>query len=71
MSSVEGLVRGRYKTHPTPVDPRSHVMLSVEHCSVFPVPVSKREDLSRKKSTVRVVGIGSPVPGGFQSKRKA
>ena len=69
MSSVEGLVRGRYKTHPTPVDPRSHVMLSVEHCSVF--PVSKREVSSRKKSTVRVVGIGSPVPGGFQSKRKA
>lgn len=24
-----------------------------------------------KKSTVRVVGVGSVVPGGFQSKRKA
>ena len=55
----------RDQTHPTPVDPRSHVMDKVSHCSVFLMSIL--ETLSQWGATVRVMGIGIVVPGGFQS----
>lgn len=68
---MEGLVKERNLAHPTPVDPRSQVMANVSHCSIVPLSLMEapRPRAPKRKTNVRVMGIGTVVPGGFQSKK--
>jgi hypothetical protein len=60
----------RILAHPTPVDPRSHVICKVSHCSVLPLMSWGNNRQRKKRANQPVMGIGIVVPGGFQSKRK-